>query len=128
MQPQRAAASHRSLGQWGEEVAARYLSGRGWQILGRNCRFGHGELDLVALDAGVIVFVEVKTRRSTRFGQAHEAVHGRKAQRLWALGEAWLCEHGLHGHPCRFDVLAIEVTSDGRALVRLLQGAFRGDP
>ena len=71
----------RTLGRYGEDLAARYLGERGMQVLDRNWRCEHGEIDLVALDGDCLVVCEVKTRRSTAFGEPVEAVTWRKAAR-----------------------------------------------
>jgi putative endonuclease len=93
------------LGPAAEEAAERLLRGKGYRILGRNVRLPGGELDLVAETAGVVVFVEVKARRSEAFGGARSAVDGRKRDRLVRLATQFLAGRGLAGRPCRFDVV-----------------------
>jgi len=92
----------------GEDAAAEHLRRRGFDVLARNVRFPFGELDLVALDGDVVVFVEVKTRRG--FG-ALEAVDARKRRRLERLATAFLARAGWLGRAARFDVVA--VAADG---------------
>lgn len=99
------------LGRAGEDFAAQYVSGLGWQLLDRNWRCPAGELDLVALDpAGpdgpVVVAVEVKTRRSLDFGHPWEAIDAAKLARLHALVRLWAREHATSG-PFRVDALAV---------------------
>ena len=67
---------------WAEEVARRHLEGLGWRTLAQNYRLRGGELDLVMLDGAVIVVVEVRQRRSTRFGTPAETIDRRKLARL----------------------------------------------
>jgi putative endonuclease len=98
---------YRSLGACGERVAERYLRGLGYQIVARGARGRLGELDLVAVDARTVVFVEVKTRRSHQKGHPAEAVGPQKQQRLTRLALAYLKRHDLLEHAARFDVLAI---------------------
>ena len=74
--------SRRLFGQEGESAAEQYLRHKGYQIVARNLRSSVGELDLVAEDGQVLVFVEVKARRSDVFGGAIHAVHQRKQQKL----------------------------------------------
>lgn len=94
------------LGKLGEDAAAEYLRRRGYDILARNVRSSLGEIDLVALDGdGVVVFVEVKTRRR---GSALEAVDRRKQRRLTALARAFLARAGWLERPARFDVVAVD--------------------
>jgi putative endonuclease len=97
----------KTFGQRGEAAAARYLRRRGYKILARSDRFGPGELDLVALDQKTIVFVEVKTRRSTLAGHPSDAVDAVKQRRLTRAAVTFLKRHGLLECPARFDVIAI---------------------
>ncbi|ONH31231.1 YraN family protein [Pseudofrankia asymbiotica] len=102
--------SHRAkdvLGRFGEELAARHLVKGGAEILDRNWRCREGELDIVAREAGTLVFCEVKTRSGTRFGTPAEAVVGRKAARVRLLAVRWLAEHPRVRGPVRFDLLAV---------------------
>ena len=78
------------LGRAGEERAVRHLTAQGYEILDRNWRCPQGELDIVARRGGVLVVVEVKTRRSAAFGHPFEAIDGRKRRRLWQLAQAWM--------------------------------------
>lgn len=96
-------------GRAGEDRAARYLSDRGYTVLERNWRNGHGEIDIVAHRGGEIVVVEVKTRRTEGFGHPFEAVDGRKRDRLWRLALAWMAEHPslARGRRVRVDVVGI---------------------
>jgi putative endonuclease len=97
------------LGRWGEDLAAAHVVATGAQVLARNWRCRQGELDLVALEAdGTLVFVEVKTRSGTAFGEPAEAVGPVKARRIRALACSWLAEHRPPGaHELRFDVVSV---------------------
>lgn len=80
--------TNRELGVFGEDLAARYLQGRGWAIHERNYRTRYGEIDLIAREGETLVFVEVKTRRSRTFGPGIHAVTGTKlAHAKRALGQ-----------------------------------------
>jgi len=81
------------LGRAGEDRAARYLIGCGYEILDRNWRCPQGEIDIVAAIDGLLCVVEVKTRRSAAFGHPFEAVDARKRRRLWQLAHAWCDAH-----------------------------------
>lgn len=96
-----------SLGARGESFAARYLRRRRYIIVARSQRDSLGELDLVAIDKRTVVFVEVKTRRSTDKGHPADAVHDEKQRRLTRLALAYLRRHNLLDNPARFDVIAI---------------------
>jgi putative endonuclease len=97
----------RRLGIAGEDRAARWYVDAGYQLLARNWRGDGGELDLVVTGHGAIVFAEVKTRSSTRYGVPAEAVGPVKQRRLRALAAQFLRDHpGVRGR-IRFDVVAI---------------------
>ena len=110
----------REIGGEREQDAAVYLERRGMRILARNFRCRIGEIDLIALDEGVLVFVEVKYRRSDRFGWGEEHVDKRKQQTIAKVARYYLA--GLHGPlpPCRFDVVAI----DGDGVTVHFENAF----
>lgn len=97
----------RDVGARGEELAARYLAARGYVVRERNVRLCGGEIDIVAEDGPVLVFVEVKTRRDHRLGGPLESVDPRKQQKLLSLARAYLYVRGLGDVPCRFDVVGI---------------------
>lgn len=95
---------NRWLGSAGEREAARYLVRHGFKILCRGYRTDQGEIDLVALQGELIVFVEVKARRR---GEPAEAVTPEKQRRLTLAALHFLKKHHLLDHPSRFDVVAI---------------------
>lgn len=97
----------RTLGQRGEEAAARYLKRLGYHIVARGHRSPTGELDLVAVDGRTVVFVEVKTRVSQDSGHPSEAVDAVKQRRMTQLALAYLKRHHLLEHSARFDIVAV---------------------
>jgi putative endonuclease len=117
-------ASHLALGAAGEARVARHLAERGWRILARNVRAGGVEIDLVIARAGVVAFVEVKTRRGRDHGAPEEAVDARKRARLTRAASAWLREHRPRAGRVRFDVAVCEPDGAGGWQVRHLEGAF----
>ena len=96
----------RLLGRWGEEQAAEYLRRQKYRILACNWRCRLGELDLVARDGKTLCFVEVKLRRSERYGRAAEFVDSRKQQKLKRAAQLYLALHP-EDCPMRFDVIEI---------------------
>ena len=96
-----------SLGQAGERLAERFLVSRGMVILAQQVRNEWGELDLIAVDDQVIVFVEVKTRRAGQIEEAIEAVTIAKQRQIARLAAAYLKRHDLSDYSVRFDVVAI---------------------
>ncbi len=112
-----------ALGGRGEDLAARFLSKQGYRILERNYRTPLGELDLVARHRDCLVFIEVKTRRTARFGAPQEAVHPAKQEKLRTLAEYYLQQQGLEDAAVRFDVVAVRLTAHGPE-IELIQQAF----
>lgn len=112
----------RALGEYGERLATRYLQEQGLSILDRNWRCRQGEIDVVARDGDCLVFCEVKTRRSVRFGAPVEAVTPVKAARLRRLAVAWLRSHDEHAERIRIDVVGIVRPASGPATPRHLVG------
>jgi ribonuclease HII len=113
-----------SLGREAENLAAAYLEARGYDIVARNQRTGGGELDLVAQDGEVLVFVEVKARSMDLFGNAAEAVDTRKQKRLIAAAQAYLAENCASLPVCRFDVMCLDYSGDAPGIEHM-PDAFR---
>jgi putative endonuclease len=97
----------KTLGRRGEDAAARYLRRQGYRIIARGSRARLGEIDLVCLDRGTIVFVEVKTRTSIEAGHPVEAVTPRKQRHVTRTAVALLKRHRLLESPARFDVVGV---------------------
>ena len=115
--------NRRSLGDRGEDLAAAHLKKQGYNILARNYRTPIGEIDLVARHQGVLVIIEVKTRRSRRFGSPQEAVHPAKQERLRHLAEYYLQQQGLGEVMVRFDVVGI-LWQEEKPQIEVIEGAF----
>jgi putative endonuclease len=113
----------RVLGAAGEARAAAYLARRGYRIVDRNVRAGGVEIDLVARRGRLVVFAEVKTRRSRALGAPEAAVDARKLARLIRAAAAWLRAHPGRAGRVRFDVIVCEPRGGGWR-VRHLAGAF----
>jgi putative endonuclease len=90
----------------------------------RNVRLGRGEIDLIAYDGKVLVFIEVKARRTEQFGGALWAVDTRKQAQLSRLALQYLTRRRLHDRICRFDVVLIQGRPDRKVEVQLIQNAF----
>ena len=96
----------RLLGKWGEQLVAEDLRKRGWKVVEVNYRCRHGEVDIIAANRTYLAFVEVKLRRSDRFGQPRKFVTAEKQRKLRATAELYLMEHPSVLQP-RFDVAEI---------------------
>jgi putative endonuclease len=112
------------LGERGEDAAAAYLERIGVNVVERNWRSAHGEVDIVALDGETVVLCEVKTRRTRAKGDPEESITAAKRRRYARLAEAYLQESGLTEVALRFDVIALLVVAEDRALLRHHRGAF----
>jgi putative endonuclease len=107
-------------GRRAEELCAGLLQKAGLRILARNWRCRLGEIDLVAEEAGTLVFAEVRLRRNQRFGGAAESISAAKRARLVAAARLYLA--GRPAAPCRFDVLLLD--SLAPAHVQWIRDAF----
>jgi putative endonuclease len=111
--------ARRALGASGEEAVAQWYGRQGYEVVARNWRCREGELDLVVRRQRTIVFCEVKTRTSDRFGVPAEAVTYEKRRRLRVLAATWLRESAARPREIRFDVASV---LGGR--VEVIEGAF----
>ena len=116
----------KSTGKWGEDQAEKYLRRKGYRTVARNwsCRFG--EIDLIVSDRVYLVFVEVKTRKSSEFAEAREFVGAGKQRRVRAAASMWLSAHETELQP-RFDVIEIYGTEDmpyRKLQIRQIENAF----
>jgi putative endonuclease len=116
-------AARQAFGELGERIAERWLRARGWRVIQRRFRSGHRDIDLVIERGGVVAFVEVKARRSDRFGDPVGAVNWRKQKELGRSARVWIARHGREREAYRFDVVGVLV-EPGRIRIRHVEGAF----
>jgi putative endonuclease len=114
----------RALGQRGEILVAGWYEAAGYEILDRNWRCREGELDLICARGRTVVFCEVKTRTSARFGAPVEAVTGVKQRRIRVLAARWLEARQLRGRDLRFDVASVMAPRGGDPVIEVIEGAF----
>jgi len=100
-------AASQKLGERGEELASRWYRDHGYTVVERNWRCGAGELDLVASRGSTIIFSEVKTRSSDRFGRPATAVTRIKQERIRRLAGQWLAGRERWYDEIRFDVVEV---------------------
>ena len=115
-------AHNRAVGRFGEDVAARHLSGLGLRLLDRNWRCDAGEIDLVLREGMTLVVCEVKTRLGSRDEAPHEAVTDLKLERLRLLGERWQEARGVRAPEVRVDLVAVLVPRRGAPRVEHVRG------
>ncbi len=120
-------ASH-ERGRRGERIAERHLSERGWEVLDRNWRSGHQEVDLVVRRKAVLAFVEVKTRSQAGSGDPLESITGRKRLDIGRVAVHWLRAHGRFlgaVDTLRFDAVAVDLVPGRLPRVRHVADAWR---
>lgn len=116
-------AKHLDTGKLGEEIAKRYLKAKGFLILETNWRFKRLEVDLIAKDGEVLVFIEVKTRSYDYFGRPEEFVDTKKERHL-SVAAAEYMERTGHEWAIRFDVVSVLLKNDNDWEVEYLPDAF----
>src|SRR3989304_1048139 len=99
----------KELAKRGEDLAAKILSDKGYEIIDRNYRFSHGEIDIIAIDPndGCTVFVEVKSRQNLEYGEPEYAITKNKQKQITKIADFYLYDKGITEIDCRFDVFAI---------------------
>jgi putative endonuclease len=112
------------LGQNGEAAAERWLRRQGLTILARGFRARCGEIDLIARDGPVVVFVEVKTRSGCGFGRPADAVTALKRRRMARVASLYLAQLGSADRACRFDVVEV-IPGEAAWRIRHIPDAFR---
>lgn len=115
--------SKRKIGNIGEDVAEKFLRQQGYVIVEKNFYYRHGEIDIVAMEGKTLVFIEVKSRRSERFGSPEESVTPKKQELLRRTAEGYVASKNLTNIECRFDVVAV-MMKEGKAECRLLKDCF----
>jgi putative endonuclease len=119
-----AGASRQLAGKQGEDLACDELARRGYAILARRYRTRYGEIDIVSERAGVVVFVEVKARRTAARGRAAESIPGWKRRRIGAMALDYLAWTNRVHSRCRFDVVAIDGLGTPQQTIAVIEDAF----
>lgn len=114
----------KTLGNWGESIAADHLPKAGYRILAQNYRCPMGEIDLIALCHDTLVFLEVKTRRSQNFGTPGESVSYRRQQRFVKTALHYIKETRRYNLSLRFDIIEILIQSPEEYTLNHIQNAF----
>ena len=126
MGPEKSASNSKALGNRGEALAEAYLKDKGFRVLSRNYRTKIGEIDLILSRENLLVFVEVKSRKSTSYGKGFEAVHLKKQQTLRRVAEQYLAYEKQRLKPnmsMRFDVVDVFVHGE-QAKFHHIENAF----
>ena len=118
--------SNKELGEKGEAIAGELLTGKGYEILERNYRYGHGEIDIVAKDPsdGYTVFVEVKARQNLEYGEPEYAITKSKQKQIRKIAELYLFDKEIIELKCRFDVVTVLLQGKGKPVINHYENAF----
>jgi putative endonuclease len=116
----------KEFGDEGEDLTAKLLISKGYEIVERNYRSGKGEIDIIAIDPETkyLVFVEVKSRRNLEFGEPEYAITKSKIRQVKKIAEAYLYEKEISEIDCRFDVVTILFRSEIKPIVNHYKNAF----
>lgn len=112
------------IGAWGERLAAKTLRRSGYRIVDRNFTCPAGEIDIIAADGDVLVFVEVKTRASDEHADPENNVNAHKRGQLTKAARYYLIQKNATHLPCRFDVMAVVAPKQGRTTCEHFVDAF----
>lgn len=119
--------SRRETGRLGELAARRHLESTGYTVLGSNARCGRHEIDIVAEQDGVLIFVEVRARRGRQFGTPEESITRRKSQQMLRAAQCYLTANDCWHRSWRIDVVAVELDRhDGIARLQVIRNAVEG--
>jgi putative endonuclease len=114
----------RDIGKEGEDIAAKYLKEKGFEIIERNYHYSHGEIDIVAKDKNHLVFIEVKSRINLDYGEPEYAINPKKIKQIKKMAELYLFDKEIDEADCRFDVVAIILGSGANPIINHYENAF----
>jgi len=112
------------VGKIGEQIAVEHLLKEGYRIVDRNFRVPGGEIDIVARDEGVLVFIEVKNYSYRNFYLPMYSISKKKRMRLFRTAEEYLYRKDIINNDCRFDIILIYRSESGKRKVELIKNAF----
>lgn len=116
-----------SLGEQGEQLAAKALKRAGYKILERNAQLGRYEVDIIAREADTVAFVEVKTRRTGEPIRPEENVGWTKQRHIVNAADQWIRRHGDDKTYYRFDIVSVILPEDGPPEIEIIREAFRDE-
>lgn len=116
--------SSQALGKSGEELAQKFLKKKKYRIITQGYRLFRGEIDIIAYEGDTLVFIEVKTRRRSQFGEPEESVTLSKQKQIQKIAQGFLTYNHLENAKCRFDVLAVTCNENQEYNIRHFKDAF----
>jgi putative endonuclease len=115
--------AHQDVGKWGEMKACEYLQKKGFEVLSQNYRYQHAEIDIIAKQGNMLIFVEVKTRTGSGFGMPEEFVNYTKAKLILKAAENYIYSTNWSSD-IRFDIISLLLFPDGQFNIRHIEDAF----
>ncbi len=112
------------LGNDGEDLASKFLHKKGYKIITRNFRTQNGEIDIIAVNNDVLIFIEVKTRKSNFLESPFAAVTKRKQQQISRVAQEYLSKNNMFDKDARFDVISISIDNTHSPQIEHLENAF----
>ncbi len=118
----------RQVGLAGEKEARNYLESKGYEIIETNYRCPLGEIDIIAREQEIIVFIEVRTRTGLAFGGPEESINPKKAHQLIRLAQYYLKAISVNERPCRIDLVAVRLKKNDLSMENLnhIKGILAG--
>lgn len=113
--------NNQKIGKYGEDVVCRYLINNNYKVIERNFRCKHGEIDIIAKDKNILVFIEVKTRSNLNYGTPAEAVDYKKINHIYKSANIYLKMQKLDNIMIRFDVIEVYIQNNMCKVVQLKQ-------
>ena len=113
----------KNLGKWGEEQAAKYLEEKGVVIVGKNIHTEYGEIDLLGLKDNCLLFIEVKTSQTRKYGFPEVSVNSRKLDHMNKAAQKYIQDHEDISNDWRIDVVSIEIKSHNNTEIKWFQNA-----
>ncbi|MEW6456899.1 MAG: YraN family protein [Acidobacteriota bacterium] len=114
---------NKKLGEKGEKIAEKFLEKKNYKILSRRFKAMRGEIDLIAMDKNILVFIEVKTRIDENFGLPEESVTIHKQNQIRKIAECYLKKYHMENSECRFDVIGI-IQKNRKHYINHIKNAF----
>ncbi len=114
----------RDIGKEGEDIAAKYLTEKGFEIIARNYHYSHGEIDIIANHNQQLVFIEVKSRLNLEYGEPEYAINLKKIKQIKKMAELYLFDKEIEEADCRFDVVAIILGDSSNPIITHYENAF----
>ena len=117
-------SAHTKLGKLGEDLAVNALSADGYKIVERNAKIYKREVDVIAVDGDLLVFIEVKARSDHSFGKPLEAIDNKRQARLRKAAQLYIMRKKLKSTSVRFDVVTVDFTNNPKGEVEIVKNAF----